>query len=53
MCAKFQPDLSMILQFYFVRKNLHKNSQTVKKGVTHAKKYSMKKFVKSKAASQK
>ena len=32
---------------------LHKNSQTVKKGAAHAKKGSMKKFVKSKVAAQK
>jgi len=33
--------------------NLHKNSQTVKKGLAHAKKGSMKKIVKSKVAAQK
>ena len=33
--------------------NLHKNSQTVKKGAAHAKKGSMKKVMKSKAAAQK
>ena len=43
----------MVYAQYLSVYNLHKNSQTVKKGAAHAKKDSMKKVVKSKVAAQK